>query len=224
MGPSNERCCDVHEVQKDLLIPIPPFERIRSMPSTPPQTGRVVIAGIAAVTLVVVVGAVAFGAGRQPAAAPTPTPVSTPSPVPTSPVQPATPAPTSTPSDGPTVVVLDTANENGPSVVVDDQSGKLADVLAGHAGDGMSVRWNDAIVDQIDPRTIRVTWVGFPGAEEVVLTITADRGAPVLIFDQKAPYANTDALGADRVLVLTFEDDVDADEVEVGFPSLEASF
>ena len=193
------------------------------MPSTPPQTGRVVIAGIAALTLVVVVGAVAFGAGRQPAA-PTTTPVSTPSPAPTSPVQPATPKPTSTPSDGPTVVVLDTANEDDPRVVVDDQSGKLADVLTGHAADGMSVRWNDAIVDQIDPRTVRVTWVGFPGAEEVVLTITSDRGAPVLIFDQRAPYANTDALGADRVLVLTFEDDVDADKVEVAFPSVEPTY
>ena len=194
------------------------------MPSTPPQAGKAVIAGIAAVALVVVVGAVAFGAGRQLAAAPTPTPISSPSPAPTSPVQPATPTPTSTPSDGPTVVVLDTVDENDPRVVVDDQTGKLADVLSGHAADGMSVRWNDAIVDQIDPRTIRVTWVWFPDEEEVVLTITADGGAPVLVFDQRAPYANTDALGADRVLVLTFEDDVDAEAVEVGFPSVEGSF
>jgi hypothetical protein len=121
-------------------------------------------------------------------------------------------------------VVLDTVLDDDPRVVIDDQTGTLADVVAGHAGDGMSVRWNDAIVDQVDPRTIRVTWVGFPGEEEVVLTIDADKGAPVLVFDQKAPYANTDALGFDRVLVLTFETDVDADEVEVAFPSLEASF
>jgi hypothetical protein len=190
------------------------------MPSTPPKTGRVVVAGLAALTLVVVVGAVAFGAG-QPASAPTPTPVVTPSP---SPAQPATPVPTSAPSDGPTVVVLDTGDVNDPRVLVDDKTGKLADVLTGHAEEGMSVRWNTAIVDQVDPRTIRVTWVGFPGAEDVVLTITADGGAPVLAFDQKAPYANTDALGADRVLLLTFDDDVDADEVEVAFPPLEPAY
>ena len=88
----------------------------------------------------------------------------------------------------------------------------------------MSVRWNEAIVDQINPRTIRVTWVGFPGEEQVVLTITADGGAPVLVFDQKAPYANTDALGADRVLVLTFDSAVDAADVEVAFPSVEPSY
>jgi hypothetical protein len=100
----------------------------------------------------------------------------------------------------------------------------LADVITGHAGDGMSVRWNEAIVDQIDPRTIRVTWVGFPGEEQVVLTIDSDGGAPVLVFDQKAPYANTDALGADRVLVLTFDNDVDADKVEAAFPSVEPTY
>ena len=128
------------------------------------------------------------------------------------------------PSPVPSVVVLDTVDDNDPRVAIDDQT-RLAPLrLPGHAGDGMSTRWNTAIVDQVDANTIRVTWVGFPGEEQVVLTITADGGAPVLVFDQKAPYANTDALGADRVLVLTFDHAVDADEVEVAFPSLEASF
>jgi len=193
------------------------------MPSTPRNAGPVVAAGIAAVILVGVVGAAALGAG-QPSSAPTPTPVATPFPTPV-----ATPSPTPTPatpapSGGPIVVVLDTTDENDPRVVVDDQTGSLVDIVAGHAGDGMSVRWNTAIVDQIDSRTIRVTWVGFPGPEDIVLAITVDGGVPVLVFDQKAPYANTDALGADRVLVLTFENDVDADKVEVAFPSLEPSY
>lgn len=187
------------------------------MPSTPPKAGRVVVAGIAALALVVVVGAVAFGAGRQPASAPTPTPAATPSPAPSTPVP---PTPTSDPSDSPTVVVLDTVDENDPRVVVDDQTGELVDIRAGHAGDGMSTRWNRAIVDQVGPETIRVTWVGLPGDELVALTIGAKNGAPVLHFDQNAPYANTDALGADRVLVLTFAGAVDADDVPVTFPPL----
>ena len=105
----------------------------------------------------------------------------------------------------PSVVVLDTVDDNDPRLAIDDQTGSLRSVVPGHAGDGMSTRWNTAIVDQVDANSIRVTWVGFPGEEQVGLTITADGGAPVLVFDQKAPYANTDALGADRVLGLTFD-------------------
>ena len=197
-----------------------------SSSSSRPTTGNVVAAGILAIALAIVVGTATLGAARQVAPSPAPTPVATPAPTPTSPATPvpATPVPTADPTDGPSVVVLDTADDNDPRVVVDDQTETLADVLTGHAADGMSVRWNEAIVDQIDPRTIRVTWVGFPGEEQVVLTIDSDRGAPVLVFDQKAPYANTDALGADRVLVLSFDTDVDADEIAVAFPSLEASF
>jgi hypothetical protein len=200
------------------------------MPANERTARRAVAAGIAAVALVAVVGAVALGASRQPSSAPAPSHSPKPSavpaipttPVPATPV-PATPAP-SDPVGVPPVVVLDTIEPDDPRVAIDDQSGTLVDVHTEPAGDGMSVRWNDSIVEQVGPKTIRVTWVGFPGAEQVVLTITADGGAPVLVFDQKAPYANTDALGADRVLVLSFDRAVDADEVEVAFPSVEASF
>jgi hypothetical protein len=194
--------------------------------SSRPTAGNIVAAGILAIALAIVVGAAALGAARQVAPSPSPSPAATPSPLPTAPATPvpATPAPTADPTDGPIAVVLDTVDENDPRVVVDDQTGTLVDVLTGHGGDGMSVRWNEAIVDQIDARTIRVTWVGFPGDEQVVLTIDTNDGAPVLVFDQRAPYANTDALGADRVLVLTFDNDVDAGEVEVAFPSVEPTY
>jgi hypothetical protein len=195
-----------------------------SSSSSRPTAGNLVAAGILAVALAIVVGTAALGAVQQVAPSPTPTPAPTSpaTPAPATPA-PATPAPTANPTDGLTVV-LDTVDQNDPRVVVDDQTGTLAGVVTGHAGDGMSVRWNTAIVDQVDPRTIRVTWVGFPGDEQVVLTIDSDAGAPVLVFDQKAPYANTDALGADRVLVLTFDNDVDADKVEVAFPSVEPTY
>jgi hypothetical protein len=199
-----------------------------SSPSSRPAAGNIVAAGILAVALAIVVGTATLGAVRQVAPSPTPTPAVTPTATPTSPSPatpaPATPAPTADPVDGSGVVVLDTVDQNDPSVVVDDQTGTLSAVVTGHAGDGMSVRWNEAIVDQVDPRTIRVTWVGFPGKEQVALTVDSDGGAPVLVFDQKGPYANTDALGADRVLVLTFDKAVDADEVEVAFPSVEPTY
>jgi len=196
------------------------------MPSTRATVGRVAAAGVAAVALAAIIGAVAFGAGRQPASNPTPTasPTSTPAPTPSATPVPATPVPTAEPVGVPPVVVLDTIDDQDPRLAIDDQTGRLVAARSGHAGDGMSVRWNSARVDQVDPTTIQVTWVGFPGAEDVVLTVDARGGAPVLIFDQRAPYASTDALGADRVLILTFDSPVEATKVDVGFPSVEASF
>ena len=196
------------------------------MPSTRATAGRVAAAGVAAVALATIIGAVAFGAGQQPSNSPTPTASPTSTPAPTSPATPipATPAPTAEPVGVPAVVVLDTINDQDPRLAIDDQTGRLVTARSGQGGDGMSVRWNSAKVDQVDPTTIRVTWVGFPGEEDVVLTVDAKDGTPVLIFDQKAPYANTDALGADRVLILTFDSPVDATKVDVGFPSVEASF
>ena len=194
------------------------------MSTSRPKAGNIVAAGTLAIALAIVAGTVALGAVRQVAPSPTPAPVATPTPVATpsaTPATPATPAPTVA---VPSVIVLDTVDDNDPRVAIDDQTGSLRSVVTGHAGDGMSTRWNTAIVDQVDAKSIRVTWVGFPGEEQIALTITADGGAPVLVFDQKAPYANTDALGADRVLVLTFDSAVNAADVEVAFPSLEASF
>jgi hypothetical protein len=196
------------------------------MPSTRAMAGRVAAAGVAAVALATIIGAVAFGAGQQPSSSPTPTASPTSTPAPTSPATPipATPAPTAEQDGVPPVVVLDTIDDQDPRVSIDDQTGRLVAARSGHAGDGMSVAWNTANVDQVDRTTIQVTWVGFPGDELAVLTVDDYGGDPVLVFDQKAPYADTDALGADRVLVLTFDGPVSASDVEVAFPSVEPTY
>jgi hypothetical protein len=192
--------------------------------SSRPPAGNIVAAGILGIALAIVGGAAALGAVRQvapsPAPSATPTPVASPS---ATPASPATPVPTSTPG-GVRIVVLNTTDDKDPRIIVDDQTGRLSHVFPGQAGDGMSTRWNTALVDQVDPNTVRVTWVGFPGEAEIGLAITADDKVTALVFDQMAPYANTDALGADRVLYLTFDRGIDADKIEVGFPSVEASF
>ena len=196
------------------------------MPSTRASAGRIVAAAVAAVVLVAIVGAVAFAASRQPANIPTPTASPTTTAAPTSPATPvpATPAPTAVSVGVPPVVVLDTIDDQDPRLSIDDQTGRLVAARSGHAGDGMSVAWNTAKVDQIDPTTVQVTWAGFPGEELAILTIDADGANPVLVFDQKVPYADTDALGADRVLVLTFDGPVAAADVEVAFPSVEPTY
>jgi hypothetical protein len=200
------------------------------MQSNYPTLGRFAAAGIGAAALFLVAGAAALGAGGEPEAAPSPTPISTPTTAPSAaptyaitPI-PATPAPTPKPDPVPSVVVLDTIDDVDPRVLVDDPMRALVAIRTGKAGDGMSVRWNTAAVEQVDPETIRVTWVGFPGEEQIVLSIDASGGTPVLVFDQMAPYANTDALGADRVLILTFDGPVKAADVEVAFPSVGPSF
>ena len=134
------------------------------MPSTRATAGRVAAAGVAAVALAAIIGAVAFGASQQPSSGPTPTASPTSTPAPTAPATPIpatpdpTPAPTATPVGVPPVIVLDTINDQDPRLVIDDQMGRLVTARSGHAGDGMSVRWNSARVDQVDPTTIQVTW------------------------------------------------------------------
>ncbi len=101
------------------------------------------------------------------------------------------------------------------SVTVDDQTGSITDAGSGQAGDGMSVRWFDSIVENVDADTIRITWVGLPQDDEVAISVSQDGDTVVVDIDQAAPPANSDALGHDRVVEVTFDGPVAADDVEV---------
>ena len=81
----------------------------------------------------------------------------------------------------------------------------------GEARRRMSVRWHDSIVENVDAASIRVTWVGLPGDDVADLGISGEAGAYVLTIVQPGPYANTDAMGEDRVLILTFDAPVSAE-------------
>ena len=67
------------------------------------------------------------------------------------PVSPATPAPTrrAAPASSSSIPSM-TTTPVSPSTIRPDS---LRFVLPGHAGDGMSTRWNTAIVDQVDPNS-----------------------------------------------------------------------
>jgi hypothetical protein len=60
-----------------------------------------------------------------------------------------------------------------------------------------------------------VTWVGLPGDDVVDLGINGAAGAYVLTLVQAGPVANSDAMGEDRVLILTFDAPVSAADVSV---------
>jgi hypothetical protein len=108
---------------------------------------------------------------------------------------------------------LDVAPPDDISVVVTDRTGAVTGAASGRAGDGMSVRWGRVNVENVDAHTLRVTWVGLPGDDEVRVTVSGSPDALRLAVVQQAPPANSDAMGHDRVLVLTFSEDVRAADV-----------
>jgi hypothetical protein len=171
---------------------------------------------LAAVLVLVAGGAFGRGTGSSPAPS---VPASTaPSVQPSAPSsQPPTVQPTVEPSDDPFDIDLENLTDHDVSVVVDDESGTLAGATSGRPGDGMSVRWFDSKVENIDDETLSVVWVGLPRDEQVRLSISATDGEYRLRFVQAAPPANSDAVGYDRILVLRFDTPVSADDVEVTF-------
>jgi hypothetical protein len=169
------------------------------------------VAALALAAIVAACGATTASPSSPASLAPTQVPV-------------ATPAPTQVPSEAPSgsplaigTVKLDVALGHDVSVVVTDRGAGLVGARTGRAGDGMSVRWGTATVRNLDPRTIEVTWAGYPRDETVGLVVEPAGDGVHLRFGQAAPYPNTDAMGADRVMVLAFADAVSAADVAVEF-------
>jgi hypothetical protein len=81
----------------------------------------------------------------------------------------------------------------------------------------MSVQWGSAAVRNIDPRTVEITWVGLSGDEAITLVAKPQGNGVLLRFGPQAPPAYSDAMGADRVAVLTFANPVDAADIVTDF-------
>jgi hypothetical protein len=177
--------------------------------------GRALPAAALLIALIAVVAIVASGAlgrvgdpGRPtPSAPPSGTPSATPKPTPTPEPSPALP-------DGIFNVDLDTVDDHDVTIVVDDRTGSVVEVSSGRAGDGMSVRWFDMLVENVDANTLRLTWVGLPVDETVRLFAFEENGKVKLTFVQAAPPINSDAIGFDRVLVVRFAEPTNAEDVE----------
>jgi hypothetical protein len=184
---------------------------------SPLRTIAAFVGGLALALVVVFAADAAYG--RRPATSPDPSdpPVSTPTAKPATPAPSVEPTPSVEPSDPPTTgdiaVPLKNLTGDDVSVVIDDETGKLDVAASGNPGDGMSVRWFDVKVENIDADTLRVVWVGLPRDEVVRLAITEVDGAIHLSFVQDAPPANSDALGFDRVLALSFDEPVRSGDV-----------
>lgn len=175
------------------------------------RLGAVVILAVLAVAIAACSSATGAPPSSSPVASPTPSPVASPTPVPSA-------TPDSSP--GQSGVKLDIADDHDVTVVLENVTGYPLKISSGRAGDGMSVRWHEAEIVNVDDSTLRVTWVGLPVDEQVKLVASFDDaagGALLLTFKQEAPPANSDATGYDRVLILSFETPVSAEEVITAF-------
>lgn len=187
------------------------------------RSGVAALAAIAALIVLAVIAAGAFGRTAPPdPSAPPASESPSPSPI-VSPVPSEAPSdePSEEPSEAPSEAPdgfdfdLDIATPHDVSVTIDDLTGHIVDAVSGKAGDGMSVRWFDSLVENDGDDTIRITWVGLPQDDEVSVTVSQDGDTIVVAIDQAAPPANSDATGHDRVIELTFDDAVDAGDVKV---------
>jgi hypothetical protein len=195
-------------------------------PSSPRrgQVQPVLAVALGAVAIAVVVAALIVSRPSAPAGAtatdrpstapsskPAATPVTTPVPKP-----PAVPTATPTaPSAG--IVSFDLENASGHDVVVQvhDQTDTLAGAESGPAIDGMSVRWHGAKVRTVGPRTVLVTWAGLPQDETIDLGVAIIDGRLLVTIVQAGPVPNSDAMGEDRSVALTFAGPILAGDVSV---------
>lgn len=176
------------------------------------SAAAVVLAAVVALPLLF--NAPGFG-GETPAPSPTATPAPT-APEPTIGPAPTEPANTPLPSIGLGPVRLTVSSGSVVNVTIDDPDGLLAGAVAERAKAGMSFAWGNSSIETVAPNAIRVTWVGYPRDEEVRLEVTEiDGGGIGLHFFQDAPIPNTDGEGEDRVMILTFTDDIDPADLVV---------
>lgn len=180
--------------------------RSRSPQLSPTASVVAIVALTAALAFSACAGARADGNGGGTAVPPTPS---------ASPSAPgATPVPSNVPGAGTIKLVL--ANATGADVSVDivDGTGRLVGAESGAPGDGMSVEPGTLEVENVDPTTLRLTWVDYPIDNFLTLHIDESEGVIRLLLVQPAPTGPTDSIGFDRELILAFSEPIEADQVD----------
>jgi hypothetical protein len=142
-------------------------------------------------------------------------------PPPTAVPAPATPAPVPSPevedpgSDlMPIHVELDSTSGQDVYVDIVDRSGTIERAVSGRPGEGVSVAAETIQVENLDPRTLRLSWSDFPIDNGLSLYVDPVGVGYRLLLIQPAPTGPADAMGEDRILELTFDHDISAAEVE----------
>lgn len=121
------------------------------------------------------------------------------------------PAATAAPSEAAGFhVELSQATGNAVTIDVADASGTLVSAASGTPGEGASVEPYTLAVENDDPTTLRLTWVGGPCDSANSLSVDATGHRLVLV----QPECSGDPLVTDRVLVLRFSEPIAADGIE----------
>ena len=183
------------------------------------RRASILIATLAAVVVVASVAAVAVLGRGAPSPAPivTPAPIVSPAPVVPAPTPVgtpvATPEPTETPVDAmPLTVDLETLTPHHVYVDIVDDSFSVVKAVSGTPTASTSVEPYTLKVENIDDRTLRLTWVDRPGDNALALYV--DRAANRFVLVQPEHDLAGDTMLHDRVLILTFRDAIDADSIE----------
>jgi hypothetical protein len=154
--------------------------------------------------------------GEDPASPAPSTPVVTPEPVTPEPVispeQVNSPEPSDDAGDVPTVIDLETADGHDVTVDLSEIVDLLDGAESGHPAEGMSVEPYTLKIENLDERTLKLTWVDFGIDNDLALYRFQD--GKVLVMVQPEPNGDVDAIGFDRELILTFKDRVSADDIE----------
>ena len=141
----------------------------------------------------------------------TPAPVVTPDPVETAdPIVP--PDPTDDAVDVPSVISLETADGANVTVDLTEIVDHLDAAASGHPAEGMSVEPYTLQLENLDERTLKLTWVDFGIDNELALYRFQE--GKVLVMVQPEPDGAVDAMGFDRELILTFKEPISADDIQ----------
>jgi hypothetical protein len=148
-------------------------------------------------------------------------------PAPTTGAVPNTPAPVQPPADptpggsenpgtDPQPVRVGLRSTSGQDVFVDivDRSGTIERAVSGRPAEGVSVGTGTVQVENLDPRTLRLSWSDFPIDNGLSLYVDAVGVGYRFLLIQPAPTGPSDAIAEDRILELTFDHDISSAEVE----------
>jgi hypothetical protein len=113
-------------------------------------------------------------------------------------------------------IKVDLDNATGADVYVDvvDYTDSITGAVSGTPGDGASVGAYELIVEDVDAHTLKLTWQDYPIDNALTLYIYRTEGGYRLVLIQPEPTADTDTVGFDRELILTFEEPVSSSQVE----------
>ena len=170
-----------------------------------------VIAALAAVLAACSAG----GAGQAPTEPPAPAPTAVPAPNTQAPATPA-PVPSEDPGSDLMPIRVELDSTTGQDVYVDilDRTGSIKAATTGQPGDEATVEPYTVEVENIDARTLRLSWTDYPIDNALSLVVDQAGAGVRFVLVQPAPSGPADAMGEGRILELTFDRDISAALVE----------